>query len=235
MKKISIVSFASFVFLLLCSGVAVLSKSFFESALSALVVGVVILIGSGIVAFFAKVNIKINLLCFLLSSVAMGFFIRAWYINRGFENSFLVMCAVSFSAVLYLWLFFALSKIPFIHRSRAFYIVLCVAYAVISILVYVFAVCKTETTYVSTLGYYMIIEFAFIFALSLEVHTKAELIRNLALSTYSVFAVAVIAGVFVIFAALGDGDCDCDCFADGCCDCIDCGQDVSRHNKKKKG
>ena len=83
----------------------------------------------------------------------------------------------------------------------------------------------------------MIIELAFIFAMSLEVNNRGELIRNLALSTYSVFIVAIIAGV-VIIAALAGGDCDCDCGADGCCepdycDCIDC-FDSDKKRKKKK-
>jgi len=54
MKKISIVSLASFVFLLLCSTVAVALKNAFSDALNALIVGVVILIVSGVLAFVLK-------------------------------------------------------------------------------------------------------------------------------------------------------------------------------------
>jgi hypothetical protein len=173
----------------------------------------------------------------MLSSVAMGVLIRAWYINRQFDNSFAVMTVISLGAVLYLWIFFALSKIPFIHKSKAAYTCLCVLYAVLSGALYFLVMMNTETTFVSTCGYYMIIELAFIFAMSLEVNNKKELIRNLALSTYSVFIVAIIAGV-VIVAALAGGDCDCDCGADGCCepdccDCIDC-FDSDKKRKKKK-
>jgi len=237
MKKISIVSLASFVFLLLCSTVAVALKNAFSDALTALIVGVVILIVSGVLAFVLKENTKVNILCFLLSSVAMGVLIRAWYINRGFDNSFAVMTFISLGAVLYLWVFFALSKIPFIHKSKAAYTCLCVIYAVLSGVFYFLVMLNTETTFVSTCGYYMIIELAFIFAMSLEVNNREELIRNLALSTYSVFIVAIIAGV-VIVAALAGGDCDCDCGADGCCepdccDCIDC-FDTDKKRKKKK-
>lgn len=223
MKKISIVSFASFVFLFLCSSVAVLMENVFESAVSALITGVVILTLSGVIAFVIRERTIINMICFLLSSVAMGILIRAWYINRGFENSFSTVCMVSLATVFYLWLFFALSKIPFIHRSKAAYTILCVLYAVLSAVIYFAVMLNTETTFVSTFGFYMIIELAFIFAMSLEVNTKAELIRNLTLSTYSVFIVAIIAAVVIIAAAAG-GDCDCDCGADGCCDdgCIDC-------------
>jgi hypothetical protein len=237
MKKISIVSFASFVFLFLCSAVAVLMKNVFDSAISALAVGVVILIVSGVIAFVVRERMIINMICFLLSSVAMGILIRAWYINRGFENSFGTVCMVSLATVLYLWVFFALSKIPFIHKSKAAYTVLCALYAVLSIVFYFVVMLNTETTFVSTFGFYMIIELAFIFAMSLEVNTKEELVRNLTLSTYSVFIVAIIAAVVIIAAAAG-GDCDCDCGADGCCDdgcadCCDCGGGSGETSRKK--
>lgn len=244
MKKTSIVSFASFVFLLLCSSVAVLMENVFESAVSALSTGVVILILSGIIAFIIRERIIINMICFLLSSVAIGILIRAWYINRGFENSFGAVCMVSLATVLYLWIFFALSKIPFIHKSKAAYAVLCVLYAVLSVVFYIVVMLNTETTFVSTFGFYMIIELAFIFAMSLEVNTKEELVRNLTLSTYSVFIVAIIAAVVIVAAAAG-GDCDCDCGAEGCCDdgCVDCcdcgscggsGETSLKKSKKKK-
>ena len=174
----------------------------------------------------------------------MGILIRAWYIVRGFENSFGTVCMVSLATVLYLWIFFALSKIPFIHKSKIAYTVLCVVYVILSVVFYLVVMINTETTFVSTFGFYMIIELAFIFAMSLEVNTKEELIRNLTLSTYSVFIVAIIAAVVIIAAAAG-GDCDCDCGADGCCDdgCVDCcdcgncggsGETSLKKSKKKK-
>ncbi len=237
MKKITVVSLASFIFLLLCSAVAVLLDAVLTDALIALIIGSSILVVSGALAFVLRESSKIDILCFMLSSVAMGVLIRAWYINRQFDNSFAVMTVISLGAVLYLWIFFALSKIPFIHKSKAAYTCLCVLYAVLSGALYFLVMMNTETTFVSTCGYYMIIELAFIFAMSLEVNNKKELIRNLALSTYSVFIVAIIAGV-VIVAALAGGDCDCDCGADGCCepdccDCIDC-FDSDKKRKKKK-
>lgn len=237
MKKITVVSLASFAFLLLCSTVAVILKSLLTDALTALIIGAAILVVSGVVAFAVRESTRINILCIALSSVAMGVLIRAWYINRGFDNSFAVMTVISLGAVLYLWVFFALSKIPFIHKSKTAYTVLCVLYAILSGVFYFLVMLKTETTFVSTCGFYMIIELAFIFAMSLEVNNKKELIRNLELSTYSVFIVAIIAGV-VIIAALAGGDCDCDCGADGCCepeccDCIDC-FDSNKKRKKKK-
>ena len=224
MKKITIVSLASLVFLLLCSLVEQIISPFMSNQILALVLGISALIASGILALCVRESRAVNIICFLLSSAAMGFLIRAWYINRGFNNSFSIMFLVSLAAVAYLWCFFALSKIPFIHKSKAAYAVLCVAYAVLSLVLYLVVMLNTKTTYVSMFGYYMIIELAFIFAMSLEVNNTDELIRNLTLSTYSVLIVAIIAAVVILIAAAGGDGCDCDCAPDGCCECFDgCG------------
>ena len=230
MKKITVVSLASFAFLIVCSALAVLLRGSTLDALDSLFIGLAILVVSGIFAFVIRERKLVNILCFAANSVAMGFIIRAWHIVRGHKNSFAVMLVISFITVLYLWVFFALSKIPFIRKSPSSFVIFCIAYVILSIFAYICIVSTTETSYVSTLGYYMIIEFAFIFAMSLEVNDNSELIRNLALSTYSVFIVAIVVALFVA-AALGGGDCDCDCAPDGCCDCGDLGSSGS--NKKK--
>lgn len=238
MKKITIVSLASFGFLFLTSLCARLTRGVFSGALAPLIIGLSILIVSGVLAFIIREKLSMNLICFVINSIAMGILIRAWYILRGFDNSFGVMLIVSLATVIYLWVFFALSKIPFIHKSKAAYIALCVIYACLSALIYYIAVLKTETTYLSTFGYYMILELAFIFAMSLEVNTKEELIRNLTLSTYSIFLVAIIAAVVVVIAA-ASGDCSCDCGPEGCCDgecceCLDCGGGGGNESSAKK-
>lgn len=235
MKKISLVSIASFIFLFLCSVTALLLKNFITDQWVAFGIGLAILAVSGIIAFLVRERVAINILCFFISSVAMGFLIRSWYINRVFNNSLWLMCLISLAAVLYLWIFFALSKIPFIHKSKAAYIVLCVLYAIISVGAYLAVMLNTKTTYISTFGFYMIIEFAFIFAMSLEVNNNRELIRNIALSSYSVFIVAIV--IALLFAVMaGGGDCDCDCGADDCCDLsgCDCGSSNTKSRKKKK-
>ena len=243
MKKITIVSLASFLFLLLCSIVAYATKHMLVNQVTTLILGLVILALSGVIVIFAKEIVWLNSLCFLISSVAMGVLIRAWYINRGFDNSLITMALVSLSAVLYLWVFFALSGIPLFRRSRKAYIIFAVIFAVLSGIGYLIVMLNTKTTYVSTFGYYMILELAFIFAMSLEVESKRQLLRNLTLSTYSVFAVAIGVAVAVVLAlACGDGggDCDCDCGGE-CCECADacggCDCDLGSGNsggKKKK-
>lgn len=244
MKKISIVSSASLGFLLLASAVAILTLSVFKEAEAALFAGIATLVATGALTLIIKERKTVNIVCFVVNAAAMGCLIRAWYLFRGFDNSFITMFFVSLATVLYLWVFFALSKIPFIHRSKAAYTVLCIAYVLLSVLVYVIAVATTHTTYLSTFGYYMAIELAFIFAMSLDTENPDELIRNLTLSTYSIFIVVIIAAVVVAVIAGGDGDCDCDCGPEGCeccCEGLDCfdgcncgGERTVQKAKKKK-
>ena len=240
MKKITVVSLASFGFLFLCSLSEYLLRGFMKNQLYALLIGIGVLALSGILALLARERVTLNTVCFLLSSAAMGILIRAWYINRGFDNTFPVMLLISLCTVLYLWLFYALSRIPFICKSRTAYIIYALSFAAVSGIAYLIVMLNTRTTFVSTFGYYMLIELAFILAMSLEVKNGKELWRNLTLSTYSVFAVALGVGVAVILALVcGDGaDCDCgDCSGCDCCDCsgCDCGADPNpNYNKRKK-
>lgn len=240
MKKITLVSIASFLFLFVSSAVAVLSRYLFSEALAAFLVGLAVLIGSGVLSLLTGERVKLNLLCFFISAVAMGVLMRAWYIVRGFDNSFITVMGVTASVVLYLWIFYALSRIPFVRSSHLVFIIFVIMFVIISAVLYVIVMANTETTYVSTFGYYMIIELGFIFAMSLEAENKEELIKNLAHSTYSVFIVAIVVGVAVLVAALG-GDCDCDCDCDGDCDCgscdggdCGCGDGTETARRKKK-
>ena len=241
MKKITLVSLASFLFLFVSSSVAIVTRDIFRSSVAALIVGIVILIGSGVLSLLSGDRNGLNILCFFISAVAMGVLMRAWYIVRGFDNSFITMMAVTMSVVLYLWVFFALSRIPFFRKSHIIYIMFCIFFVIVSAVLYFIIMANTETTYVSTFGYYMIIELGFIFAMSLEAENKEELIKNLAHSTYSVFIVAIGVAVFVLIAAIGGDGCDCDCdcgSCDGecadCFDCGDCGGSDSGTTKKKK-
>lgn len=236
MKKISVVSLASFIFLMLSSVVALGSKPLFSDAKIPLIAGCMILAASGILAIIVRENTVVNILCCFLSSIAMGLLIRAWYNLRRLENDIATMLLISLSLVAYLWVFFAISKIPFIRHNKTVFIIFSIVFVLLSIIAYVLLVLNTKTTYVSTLGYYAIIQLGFIFAMSLEAHDREELIRNLTLSTYSVFVVAIIVAVFFIIAMLGgDGlDCDCDCGGDCCCDACDAGGDFGTSKKKKR-
>lgn len=200
MKKISIVSAMSFLFLIICSTVAYFLRYVsFNSAIVPLVVGVVVLILSGVLAIFAKQKNLLNIICFVLSAIALGFLIRAWYIFRGFDNSFLTILLVSLACIVYLWIFYLLTFIPFFekHFNWFFWI-----YFILSFIAYILVIIFTKTTFVSTFGYYMIIEMAFIFALCAESKNLTELVRSITISTYSVFIVAII---IILFMSGGDG------------------------------
>ena len=233
MKKITIVSAVSFIFLLICSIVAKLTMHAFDSYITPLIIGVSILAISGIIALIVRERPQINIFCAILSAIAMGFILRSWYILRGLENSILTMLLISLGAVVYLWIYFALIRLPVIKESAGVTVAVTVLYAIISLVIYLLLVFGTKTNFVSTVGFYAILEFSFIFAMSFEVNDNNELIRNLTLSTYSVFAVAIIVAVIALMAA-GDGDCDCDCGGCDCVGCEDCFSSSNSSRRKKK-
>ena len=116
-----------------------------------------------------------------------------------------------------LWIFFLIGLIPPIarHVKLYFWIFFGASFAA-----YILVIIFTETSFVSTFGYYMLVVAAFIYAMCAEVADLKGLMRSLTLSTYSVFAVAVIAAVVVL---TGEGD-----FS------FDFSPDVSSNKRKKK-
>lgn len=229
MKKITVVSAVSFVFLLVCSIIAKMTQNLFGEVKTPLIIGISILIFSGLLAFLVRERTEVNIICSIASAIAMGFIIRAWYILRGLENSVITMALISLGAVVYLWIYFALIRIPAVKESTGVTVAVTVLYVIISIIVYILLVLGTVTSFVSTIGFYAIIELSFIFAMSLEVNNTKELIRNLTISTFSVFIVAIVVVMFALAAS--GGDCDCDC---GGCDCDGCGGGEDRKKSKRK-
>ena len=229
MKKITIVSAVSFLFLLVCSIVTRITLNVFDNVKTPLMIGVFILTFSGLMALIIRESTAVNITCATLSAVAMGFVMRAWYILRGLENSIFTMALIALGAVIYLWIYFAIIRIPVVKESKGVTIAVTALYAVLSIVIYLLLVFGTETNFVSTIGYYAFIELSFIFAMSLEVNDNKELIRNLTISTYSVFIVAIVVAVFALAAS--GGDCDCDC---GGCDCDGCGGESKKAKRKTK-
>ena len=228
MKKITIVSAVSFLFLLVCSIVARITMNLFDNVKTPLIIGVFILALSGLVALIVRESTAVNITCATISAVAMGFVMRAWYILRGLENSIFTMAFIALGTVVYLWIYFAIIRIPVVKESEGVTIAVTALYVILSIVIYLILVFGTETNFVSTIGYYAFIELSFIFAMSLEVNDNKELIRNLTISTYSVFIVAIVVAVFALAAS--GGDCDCDC---GGCDCDGCGGGETKKAKRK--
>ena len=224
MKKTALVSLVSFTFLATSSAVAYLLRFTDLADWTALTVALVILGVSAIVALVARKYKWMNAATFVISATALGFAIRAWYVFRDFDNPYWKMLLVSLGCVAYLWVYHLLLRIPLLSRHAA---VFTSAWLILSLLGYLALVFLTTTTWVSTFGYYMLIEIAFILAMYSETESLGELVRSLALSTFAVL------GVIVFIAAMmasGGGDCDCDC--SGC----DCGGDCDiGSSKKKKG
>ncbi len=203
MKKITFVSLMSLLFLSLCSVVEYLSRGVtFESEWVPLAIGVGYLILSGILSSLVKKNVLGNIICFLLNSVALGLCIRAWYIFREFDNPLWVMLLVSACCVVYLLLFYFSLYIPFLEKHINVYIWI---FLVLTLIVYLVVMFLSETTYVSTFGYFVIIEIGFILAMCHHQHTAKHLFRDIVLSTYSVLIVAIIIALIMLGADSLDG------------------------------
>lgn len=199
MKKITVVSALTFLFFFLSSIVTLLLQKIpFASPWISLGIGVGVIVISAILAFFSKENYSKNILCFSLSAIAMGFCIRAWYLFRGFDNGFWTLFLVTASCVVYLLIYYFLLYIPLFHRHINAYTAL---FVIATLILYIYFLVTTKTTYLSTLGYYLIVDVCFLFALCKDTDRFRKLFRHITLSTYGVLLVAVI-----IAALMLDGD-----------------------------
>jgi hypothetical protein len=211
MKKLGLVSVASFLFLALSSVTAYLLRFWDYGYVPVLIyIGIVILVASAIIAAFAKKRIAVNVVCCVISSVALGFLIRAWYVFRGFDNQLWVILLVSLACVLYLWFFYLFAHIPFFRKHIGLYVFL---YIIASLGGYIAVVATTQTTFVSTFGFYMIMELAFIFAMCTSTEEPEELVRAITISSYTVFIVAII--IIILVLCEGDFEFDLDFSFDG--------------------
>lgn len=201
MKKLIQVSIVSFIFLLVASITAFgLSFVDYDRATIFLAIGIGIIVVSGIASIWGDKRTWLNAICFVLCAIALGCCIRAWYLYRGFENHLWILALVSLSCVVYLWIFYALSLIkPFQNHFRAFFWTMFL----LSLVAYVLIVIFTKTTYVSTFGYYMIVEVSFMFPLYAKSSSNKQTFRHITLATLSVF---VVAGLIAIFMASGEFD-----------------------------
>lgn len=211
MKKISLVSIISIIFLSISSVVAYFLRYTSMDEWTYLVFGVFVLIISGVLAFVFKKSNFVNCLCLGISSIALGFLIRAWYIFRNFDNSFLTMILVSLACAVYLWVYYLLLYIPYFDKHCS---VFTIIFIVLSLIAYIIVVATTETTFVSTFGYYMIVEIAFIVGLCMKSYTYSQLIRNMVLCSYSIFIVAIIIAFLMLAGDGADFDFDFDIGAD---------------------
>ena len=199
MKKVGFVSAVSALFLLVSSVCAYCLRYVpFSNAWWPLLFGGILLAVSGGMAVPARRFAWLNLVCFGISGVALGFCIRSWYIFRGFDNPLLMMCLVALVSALSLWVYWLYSFLPLFDRHPNGMTFLFFG---VSLTLYILLVIFTKTTFLSTFGFYMIVETAFLFALCTQASTYRTLFRHAVLSTYSVALVAVLIALIML-----DGD-----------------------------
>ena len=190
MKKITLVSIYSFLFLILCSTVAVALKySALNSAIEAILIGLVMLLISGVLFLTLRSMHQFNYLFFFTNSVALGFCIRAWHMYRNIDISFNWMIIISLISVLYLLVFYILLYIPVFEEQYTTYMIL---FLMVSFVAYFIIMFTTKTNFISTSGYYGIIVIAFIFSMSRPAESYEEVFENITTATYSALIVAII-------------------------------------------
>ena len=201
MKKITIVSIASLIFLSICSFVGwVFRFVSFNDPVAFVVIGIVICLISGILLYILrKKGLIVYLIFYLINAFALGLRIRGWYIFRGFDNSIWVMLLISLISSLYLLVFYLFLLIPFFNEN---YTAFAIIFMILSIIAYIIVIATTKTTYISTYGWYMIIEIAFLFAISVKSENNQELFKYAVISTYSVLVVGII---MLLIMLSGDG------------------------------
>ncbi|MDD4212399.1 MAG: hypothetical protein PHY42_03250 [Bacilli bacterium] len=200
MKKTLFIFIASLGFLLISSICAYFLKFVtFEDACDPLMIGCIIFLVNIVFATLAKKYYQLNFLSFAINAIGLGFCIRAWYIFRNFDNSLLIMLAVSVIASLYLWVYHLYSKLPYFNYYPTFWTII---FVILTLVLYIISVVNTGTTFLSTVGYYLIIEVAFLFATGVKAKTYKKLFRNVLLSSFSVIVVAILIALMMLS---GDG------------------------------
>lgn len=212
MKKITIVSLFSLLFLTISSVVAYsLKYTNITNLWIFFIVGVIILVTSGIVNLVFSKKKWLDAICFISNAISLGFLIRTWYMYREFDNPLWIMLLVSVACLVYLIVFYLALYIPFIERHYEIYLLI---FIIVTLIAYITIIFTTKTTFVSTFGYYLIIEIAFIFAMSTPAKTFNRLFRNIVVSTYSVFVVAIIL-LLILLSEDGSGLDACGDFVSG--------------------
>lgn len=140
-------------------------------------------------------NRTYKLVSLFINAVAMGFYLRSWYINRGFDNPLWLMLCVSLLAAVYLFVFILPLYIDAINRHYGWYLLI---FTILSIAGYICLVVFTKTTWVSTLGYYGLLELGFIMTMSMDGKNKFKLYTSWQVASYTVIVCAVIILIIVL-------------------------------------
>jgi len=205
MKKLLSVSILSFLFLELSSLTSYfIPNNIWSKAWIPLVIGFFLMLISGVCSLIGSYskNKQFSFVPLLSNGLGLGLCIEAWYVFRGYNNSLLIMTLVSLIATAVLWVFYLFLLIPFFNNHYKFYVLF---FIILGLICYIIIIISTKTTFVSTIGYYLIISTGFILALSTQTDDKLVIIKRMANSTYSVLIVGIIILVIML-----DGDLDFD-------------------------
>lgn len=198
MKKLFLIVAVSFVFLMVSSFVCYLLKFItFNAAWVPLVIGSAIIVPSLMLLFpYYKLG-KVRYLNYILvlNMISMGFLIKSWHLFRGYQLQFWVLALVSLACVIYLLIYYFLSFVPLFSKHYTVYLIIMV---ILSLAGYIALIATTKTTFISTYGYYMIIELGFVLALSSDTKSKADVLGSITLSTFTIIIVAVIIAAFML-------------------------------------
>lgn len=164
-----------------------------------LTVGVSVAIFSGLLALIFKKIKFTKYFSLFLNAIALGFCIRTWYIFRLYDNSILLMLLISLASLIYLWFFYVLLFIPFFDKHCDLFMLF---FIIASFIGYILLIIFTKTTWLSTFGFYMIVEIAFIIGLCMQTKSLDELMSTMLICSFSVFIVAVIIAILMLG---GDG------------------------------
>lgn len=207
MKRIFRTVAASFLFLAVVSLTGYLARFCIEKFWTAFGVGCGVL-ALGVAVGLIK-NVYAKCVSFLVNAVSMGFFLRAWYLNRNFDNSLWLMLGVAALAVGYMLVFALPLLIPALNKHYKIYLAV---FVVLSLGAYMALLCLTKTTWVSTLGFFGILQMSFILGSSFRCDDRDDEIVALWISSYSI----VVCAAIILVVALGGDGCDgCDCGCDG--------------------
>lgn len=158
-------------------------------------IGTIILVVGLIFTIAFWKNSTYKLISLFINAVSMGFYLRSWYINRGFDNPLWLMLCVSLLAAAYLFVFILPLYIDGVNRHYGWYLLI---FTILSIAGYVCLVIFTKTTWVSTLGYYGLLELGFIMTMSMEGNNKIKLYISWQVASYTVIVCAVIILIIVL-------------------------------------
>ena len=225
MKKVCLSSLSALVLLLITSAVCFITKPFFSRYDIAIVVALAIITVSAIISFLIRKSNFINILCFLVSGVAFGIAMRAWYIFIGVDCDIVKMAILSLGVSVFFFVFASILRIRAIREHKIFYIIIIVLYVLLDGIPVYFALALSGNVLSSTIAFFLIATWGFIIPLALESDDASSFIRNLALATYSVLGAIIIIMIVAVALVSGedisdDGGVEC-CFdseSEGCCD-----------------